>query len=228
MPSQNAGLLLRMGLPFEAKRGKTAGSKILYSMWVNNTFHHQHNSSQRWISAITVQHRPHVKVIYTQNGKKCLTDKLFQPDAASLSKGGLRWTRAGHKGHSPFWPRCCEPALPGDVPSSVPSSRTAGRTLTQTQAYLRAVMGLVTYFPHFHFIQLFYDATLTALIMQVRMRHDTKYFKYEGRLGEMALVYFKLLDKILQEEIPEPTRQACSWNTNRVSIECKYHAITFC
>jgi hypothetical protein len=64
--------------------------------------------------------------------------------------------------------------------------------------------------------------------MQVRMRHDTKYFKYEGRLGEMTLVYFKLLDKILQEEIPEPIRQVCSWNTNRVSIECKYHAITFC
>ena len=141
------------GWAYHLKRrgGNTADSKILYSMWVNNTFHHQHNSSQRWISANIVQYRPHVKVIYTQNGKKCRTDKLFQPDAASLSKGGLRWTRAGHKGHSPFWPRCCGLLLPGDVPSSVPSSRKAGRTLTQTQAYLRAVMGLVTYFPTLSF-----------------------------------------------------------------------------
>ena len=40
---------------------------------------------------------------YTQVGKiKCQPDKLFQPDAASLSKGELQWTRAGPKGHSPF------------------------------------------------------------------------------------------------------------------------------
>jgi hypothetical protein len=69
--------------------------------------------------------------LYTQVGKKCRPDKLFQPDAASLSKGGLQWTRAGPKGHSPFWPRCCGLLLPGDVPSSVPSSRKVGRTLTR-------------------------------------------------------------------------------------------------
>jgi len=47
LPSQNADLLLWMDLPLQAKRGKTPGSNILYSMWVNNTFHHQRKSSQR-------------------------------------------------------------------------------------------------------------------------------------------------------------------------------------
>jgi len=79
------------------------------------------------------------------------------------------------------------------------------------EASLRAVM--VMDVRHYHFIHLFYDATMTAVIMQVRLRHETKCFKYEGRLGDTALIYCKLLAYILQEEIPELTQQVCSWNT---------------
>jgi len=81
---------------------------------------------------------------------------------------------------------------------------------------------------HYHFIHLSYDATLTAVIMQVRLRRGTKFFKYEGRLGETAVIYCKLMAWILQEEIPELTQQVCSWNTNRVPPACECHAIAFC
>jgi hypothetical protein len=70
LPSQNAEFLLWIDLPLQAKRGKTPGLNMLYSMWVSNTLDHERKSSQRWISANIAQYRPHVKVIYSSRQKK--------------------------------------------------------------------------------------------------------------------------------------------------------------